>query len=163
MLFVVFQDETQHLAHLDHVFQRIADGEFVIAPPKCYFFAEDVEVLGYLMTCEYLRPTHNNILKLMSRSTPHDTTELRSFLGLTGYYHRLVPDYMEVARPLYRLLKLTDKEKEAKETILPQESLPATKRNRRFDPDEWTEDHQHAFEQLRRLVIEDATDRKSVV
>ena len=38
---------------------------------------------------------------------PHNVTEVRSFLGLAGYYHRFIENFSKIAHPMTNLLKKT--------------------------------------------------------
>ena len=41
--------------------------------------------------------------KVLDWPTPRNLRDVRSFLGLTSYYHRFIPQYGDVADPLIRL------------------------------------------------------------
>ena len=42
---------------------------------------------------------------MLDWKTPETIPEIRSFLGLGGYYRRFVPDFSKIARPMTELLK----------------------------------------------------------
>jgi hypothetical protein len=45
--------------------------------------------------------------KVCNWQTPTNVTEVRKFLGFTGYYCYFIKDYSKVARPLLQLTHLT--------------------------------------------------------
>ena len=42
---------------------------------------------------------------ILSWKQPKNVSEIRSFLGLAGYYHRFIEDFSRIARPMTQLLK----------------------------------------------------------
>ena len=42
---------------------------------------------------------------MLDWKTPETVPEIRSFLGLAGYYRQFVPDFSKIARPMTELLK----------------------------------------------------------
>ena len=42
---------------------------------------------------------------ILNWEAPTNQTEVRSFLGLAGYYRRFVEGFLDIAMPLMRLLK----------------------------------------------------------
>ena len=47
----------------------------------------------------------SKIQDVLNWKTPESVSEIRSFLGLSGYYWRFVPDFSKIARPMTELLK----------------------------------------------------------
>jgi hypothetical protein len=41
----------------------------------------------------------------MDWKPPTSVHQIRSFLGLAGYYHRFIPDFSKIAKPMTELLK----------------------------------------------------------
>jgi hypothetical protein len=41
----------------------------------------------------------------MDWKPPTSVHQIRSFLGLAGYYHRFIPDFSRIAKPMTELLK----------------------------------------------------------
>jgi hypothetical protein len=58
---------------------------------------------------------------------PMNTSEIRNFLGLAGYYRRFIKDFSKIAKPMTRLLE----------------------KNKNFD---WTEECQASFEELKKRL-----------
>ena len=45
----------------------------------------------------------------MDWKTPTSVHEVRSFLGLVGYYHRFIPNFSKIAKPMTKLLQKDEK------------------------------------------------------
>ena len=95
----------QALAKLRAVFNRLRDANLRLKPSKCKLFRPEVEYLGHVITREGVLPVHSKVGAVTHWATPTNLTELRSFLGLAGYYRRFIADYSHKAEPLTRLLR----------------------------------------------------------
>ena len=81
------------------------------------------------MSTEGIRVDPTKIEAVMNWKPPRNVTEVRSFLGLTGYYRRFVKGFTVVASPLTMLLR----------------------KGINF---EWTDKCQNSFEQLKGMLVE---------
>lgn len=98
-------DVEQHLVDLQRVFDRCEASGLRLKGSKCKMGASSVEYLGHRITSEGLLPTETNVKKVMDMPVPRNRDEIRSFLGLVGYYRRFIPSFAEVAHPLTTLIK----------------------------------------------------------
>ncbi|KAG5327796.1 POL3 protein, partial [Pseudoatta argentina] len=99
---------------------------------KCQFLRNQIEYLGYIVENGSVRPSEHKTRVVINFPTPTNAKQVQSFLGLTGYFRKFIPEYSEIARPLSDLLKndamfrFDDEQKNAFQklkTILSQEPL----------------------------------------
>ena len=119
-----------YLNHLQQVFQPLRKSGIKVKASKCQLFKKEVSYLGRLVSSEIYTadPKTVTAVKLRITSPPKTITELRSALGLVGYFRRSIPNFSKVANPLCVLLKLHP-EKSEKQLL-------------------WNSEHQQALDQL---------------
>ena len=72
---------------------------------KCDFFLKKVSFLGHIVSVESIRVDPIKIEVVVNWKPPRNVTEVRSFLGLAGYYRILVKGFSAIASPLTKLLR----------------------------------------------------------
>ena len=60
----------------------------------------ETEFLGHILTKEGLKPNPNKIKVIQELTIPRNEKQIKSFLGLTGYYRKFVKDYAKVVQPM---------------------------------------------------------------
>ena len=80
-----------------------------LKPSKCHFAAKEVKYLGHRFTQEGIGVDSEKTAAVVDFPTPKNQTDIRAFLGLSGYYRRFVQGYAEIARPLNQLLRKDSK------------------------------------------------------
>jgi len=66
---------------------------------------EEVVFLGHVVSKEGIKVDPQKIKAIMEWPRPTNVTEVRSFLGLAGYYRKFVKDFSKIASLLTNLLK----------------------------------------------------------
>ena len=95
----------EHLARLRQVFERLRHADLKLGAEKCAFAAKEVSYLGHRVTEEGLLPDSALLAAIREIPPPKTTTEVRSFLGLAGYYWRYVKNFAAIAGPLHALTR----------------------------------------------------------
>ncbi|GBG81891.1 hypothetical protein CBR_g34074 [Chara braunii] len=96
----------EHVAHLDKVLSLLRQHKFKINGEKCEFGRTRVLYLGHEISAEGLKPDDAKVASIRDWPRPQSVTEMRSFLGMTGYYRTFVKNYSIVAAPLTDLTRL---------------------------------------------------------
>ena len=76
---------------------------------KCEFLKTDLNYLGCVVTSEGVKPDPQKVKAINDFPTLRNTTDVKSFLGLAGYYRKLIPQFSKIAKPLNELLKIDAK------------------------------------------------------
>ncbi|GBG80927.1 hypothetical protein CBR_g31483 [Chara braunii] len=93
----------EHLVHLLVVLDRLRAAKYKANRDKCEFAKQELGYLWYYMTLKGICPLADKIQAIVDWSEPRWTADVRSFMGLAGYYQRFVESYSKVAAPLSRL------------------------------------------------------------
>eukprot|EP00741_Cyanophora_paradoxa_P001862 tig00000520_g1805.t1 len=85
----------QHLLDLEAFFAAIDRGNLKLKPSKCRFMVREVELLGFRVSSDGIRmdPKKVEIISKITANELQTVEQLRSFLGLTGFYRRFVQSY----------------------------------------------------------------------
>ena len=97
-----YEDHVQHLAQ---VFDLLSKDQWLVKLSKCGFAQQSINYLGHVVSAQGVSIDPSKVAAVQAWPQPSDVKQLRSFLGLTGYYHKFVKHYAVIARPLTDLLK----------------------------------------------------------
>ena len=95
----------EHLTRLRQVFERLRHANLKLGADKYTFAAKEVNYLGHRVTEEGLLPDPSLLAAIREIPPPKTPTEIRSFLGLTGYYRCYVNGFAAIAAPLHALTR----------------------------------------------------------
>ena len=71
---------------------------------KCTFGVDKLVFLGFVVSSKGVQ-VHELIDAIKTWPQPTNFQQMRSFLGLAGFYHRSVKDFSTIASPLHALSK----------------------------------------------------------
>ena len=120
---LTFTKGHQHqIATLEEVFRRLRRANLKLNPEKCRLGQDSVEYLGYLLTKDGIKPTHDKLGVIRNAKPPTNPKEIRQFLGLAGFFREHIHHF---AHKSSKLSRLTRKDSTWKKGPLPQDALQA--------------------------------------
>ncbi|KAJ9562130.1 hypothetical protein OSB04_007290 [Centaurea solstitialis] len=127
-ILIYSRTEEDHREHLRKVLELLRHEKLYTKFSKCEFWLEEVQFLGHVVTNEGIKVDPAKIEAIKSWESPGSATEVRSFVGLAGYYCRFIKYLSSLAASLTAL----------------------TRKNIKF---EWKSTHKQAFNCLKEKLM----------
>jgi hypothetical protein len=108
-ILVFSKSRKEHEEHLRIVFQRLCDHQLYVKFSKYEFWLTEVQFLGHVVSSEGISVDPSKVQEVLDWKPPRTMHQVRSFLGLAGYYHRFIPNFSKIAKPITDLLKKEEK------------------------------------------------------
>lgn len=103
---IIFSTSLQeHLLKLKKVFTRLREYKFKIQLDKSEFLRKEVQYLGHIVGKDGVKPNPEKIVAVKNFPIPKTTKEIKSFLGLVGYYRRFIKDFAKITKPMTQCLR----------------------------------------------------------
>jgi hypothetical protein len=96
-------DVKTHIIRLQQLLQRLQEANLKLKPSKCRLFQTSVTFLGFVVSAEGISTAPDKIQAVQTWPIPRRLRDVRSFVGLAGYYRRFVPEFSAIAAPLHAL------------------------------------------------------------
>lgn len=93
------------IENLRAIFGRIRMSKMLLKPSKCEFFKTSIKFLGVILSDKGIGVCPEKVESVVNMAPPKNVKGVRSFLGLSGFYRRFIPQYSKIAEPLTRLTK----------------------------------------------------------
>ena len=97
--------DKEALEHYSLLFQRLVKVGMQLKPSKCIFFAREIEILGHRVTQEGRTPISRGVEAILSMPIPTNSSAVKRFLGLCGYFRDFIPCMSTPTQALRSLLK----------------------------------------------------------
>ena len=99
------QHRQRHKLYVHHVLDKLEKHDLYLKPEKCAFEKDEIDYLGVIIGNGIVKMDPTKLKGVADWPIPKTPTEIRQFLGFTGYYRYFIPKYSEIARPLLDLTK----------------------------------------------------------
>ena len=120
-----------HLVHLQDMLERLQNAGLTVKPKKCRFGMEETEYLGHVVGNGMVKPCQSKTEAVKQFPVPETKKQVRSCLGLAGYYRKFIKNFSDVAAPLTNLTKKRETQKV-----------------------KWTQECDQAFQQLKDVLCQ---------
>ncbi|GJS15418.1 putative reverse transcriptase domain-containing protein [Tanacetum coccineum] len=107
-ILIYSRNKEEHADHLRIILELLKKEKLYAKFSKCDFWISIVQFLGHVIDSQGIHVDPAQIEAVKDRASPTIPTEVRQFLGLTGYYRRFIKGFSKIAKPL---TKLTQKSK----------------------------------------------------
>ncbi|CAA0833837.1 Uncharacterized mitochondrial protein AtMg00860, partial [Striga hermonthica] len=104
-ILIYSRDEEQHEQHLRIVLETLRRERLYAKFSKCEFWLDRVAFLGHIVTSKGIEVDPSKIEAVSNWEVSRNASDIRSFLGLAGYYRRFIEDFSKIAQPLTQLTR----------------------------------------------------------
>jgi hypothetical protein len=122
------KNEQEHAQHLRTILDRLRQYNLRLNPKKCVFGKQEISLLGYIVSKDGIKANPEKVAAINNMAAPANVADVRSFLGMTGYYRSCIKDYAKISHCLVEL----------------------TKKDHKF---KWEDQHQQAFLALKQALV----------
>jgi hypothetical protein len=124
---VYSKSEEDHEQHLRMVLQVLREHRLYAKLSKCSFYQRQIHYLGHIISEEGIVVDPKKVEAIKEWTTPRNVAEVRSFMGLAGYYKRFIAGFSKIAYPITSLQR----------------------KEKKF---QWTEECEKSFQRLKQLL-----------
>jgi hypothetical protein len=105
-ILIYSKDEEEHARHLRIVLTRLREHQLYAKFSKCAFWLEEIQFLGHVLSAKGIAVDPSKVKDILEWKPPTTVHQVRSFLGLAGYYCRFILDFSKLVKPITSLLKI---------------------------------------------------------
>ncbi|GJU02133.1 putative reverse transcriptase domain-containing protein [Tanacetum coccineum] len=126
-IIIYSRNEKEHEEHLKTILELLKKEELYAKFSKCEFWINAVKFLGHVINSSGIHVDPAKIEAIKNWASPTTPSNIRQFLGLTGYYRRFIEGFSKIAKPMTEL----------------------TQKNQKFN---WGEEQETAFQLLKQKL-----------
>lgn len=100
---------TEHIQDIKNIFKALRAAQLKIQIDKCDFLKKETQFLGHILTPSGVKPDSQKVSIIQGLKLPTSQKQIKSFLGMTGFYRKFIKDYAKIAYPMTKFLKKNQK------------------------------------------------------
>jgi hypothetical protein len=104
-ILIYFKNDSDHEEHQQMVLQKLRDNQLYAKFSKCEFWLDEVPFLGHIISKGGIVVDLAKVTEIVGWKIPKTVAEVRSFLGLAGYYRCFIEGFSKIAKPMTSLLE----------------------------------------------------------
>ncbi|GJW59966.1 putative reverse transcriptase domain-containing protein [Tanacetum coccineum] len=108
-ILIYSKTKEDHEVHLRLVLELLRKEKLYAKFSKCEFWLQEVHFLGHVVNQSGIHVDPGKIEAVKNWKAPTTSSEIRSFLGLAGYYRRFIANFSKIAKPLTSLTQKNQK------------------------------------------------------
>jgi hypothetical protein len=108
-ILIYFENKEDHAEHLRVILTQLREHKLYAKHSKYEFWLCEVPFLGHVLSKNGISVDPSKVQEVMDWKAPTTVIEVRSFLGLAGYYHHSILDFSRIVKPMMRLLQKNEK------------------------------------------------------
>jgi len=105
LLMIFWYIQTLTWSNLRVMLQTLRENQLYAKLNKCEFWLKEVVFLGHVISAEGIIVDPRKVEAVLKWERPTNVIEIRSFLGLAGYYRRFIEGFSTIASPLTKLTR----------------------------------------------------------
>ncbi|GKA20387.1 reverse transcriptase domain-containing protein [Tanacetum coccineum] len=125
-ILIYSKSKEEHEVYLRLVLELLKKEKLYAKFSKCEFWLQEVHFLGHVVNQNGIHVDPSKIEAVKNWKAPTTPSEIRSFLGLAGYYRRFIANFSKIAKPL---TSLTQKNKKYEWGVEQEEAFQTLKNN----------------------------------
>ncbi|GJZ55332.1 putative reverse transcriptase domain-containing protein [Tanacetum coccineum] len=102
-ILIYSKNKKEHEEHLKAILELLKKEDLYPKFSKCEFWIPKVQFLGHVIDSQGIHVDPAKIEFIKEWASPKTPTEIRQFLGLTGYYQRFIEGFLKIAKPMTKL------------------------------------------------------------
>lgn len=103
---LIFSTSLQdHMVTLKKIFKALRKAKLKVQVDKCDFLKRETQFLGHVLTAKGIKPNPDKVSIIQMLRIPNTAKQIKSFLGMTGFYRKFIGNYAKIAHPMTVYLK----------------------------------------------------------
>lgn len=95
----------EHIVNIKVIFEKLNEAGLKIQIDKCSFLKKETEFLGHVLTPKGIKPNPKKVEIIQRLKLPTTQKQIKSFLGITGFFRKFIKDYSKIAFPMIKYLR----------------------------------------------------------